>query len=188
MQVPGDWNVQVHCARGSDGHRRPGHVRSHSGSRCPRAAVFCLSLILRSFPRVTGLSAPRTRGRIGTNMVEKKTLTEANAPGVCVCSHPQLFAGYQGFQNVLICSGHSPVTPSLSRSPQGRVGEVSGQRSGREHTRCQQLSGLWVCPGPPGVGLPPVVGGAIPTCGRGQSGAEKKLKKILEMGSQPLMK
>lgn len=116
MQVPGDWNVQVHCARGPDGHRCPGHVCSHSGSRCPRAAVFCLSPILRSFPRVTGLSAPRTRGRIGTNMVEKKPLTEASAPGVCVCSHPQLFAGYQGFQNVLICSGHSPVTQSLSKS------------------------------------------------------------------------
>lgn len=36
-------------------------------------------------------------------------------PG-CVFPHPQLCAGYQGFQNVLPGFGHSPLTQSLSRS------------------------------------------------------------------------
>lgn len=87
-----------------------------------------LSPILRSFPRATGLSAPRTRGRIGTETGEKRHRLKSTLPG-CVCPHPQLFAGFQGFQNMLLCSGHCPVTRSLSRSPGGPEDPWAGAHS-----------------------------------------------------------
>lgn len=64
-------------------------------SRNPQSGASRLSPILRSFPRVTGLSGSRSRGRIRTNTGEKMPLTEAHAPWLCLPPPPTV-CGLQG--------------------------------------------------------------------------------------------